>query len=189
MTDSHGVLAFKAEYFDPRPQIVKTYIVKYFQKTHEVEMQDLKAHRTFLKRSKLPESILASSFQVDNQVLVYGRVLKLIDYADPLTAKILGPDCEKQLVFLSPAIHGDFGAVLEKLEENNFSLIKVKTLGLVGREAQSAGEVLGVSGAQFEEGLGVSLAIMVRGAGANKIKETLGQWGGAVSCTGSEKVS
>jgi len=187
MVATDSVLGFKAEYFDPLPQLVKTYVVKYFTKTHEVEMQDIKAHRTFLKRSKLPDSILPSDFQIDNQVLVYGRVLKLVGYADPATESQLGPKTTRQLVFLAPSIYSDFGAVLEQLEANDFSLLKIKTLGLVGNEAATAGELLGCDGRKFEEGMGLSLAMVVRGNNSGRVGDILSSWGDAVSCTGSEK--
>ena len=39
------VLGFVAEWYDPRPQLIKQFLLKYYSSTHEAEMIDVKAKR------------------------------------------------------------------------------------------------------------------------------------------------
>lgn len=51
------VLSFIAEWFDPHPQIVKRYLLKFHCSTSEVEMKDIQTKRIFLKKTKIPPSL------------------------------------------------------------------------------------------------------------------------------------
>ena len=77
-----AVLAFLAEWFDPHSQLLKQYLLTYHVNTSEVEMNDLKTRRKFLKRTKLPRTLNESNFMKDSNIVLFSRELKLVDYAD-----------------------------------------------------------------------------------------------------------
>ena len=58
MSDSENML-FIVEYFDPMPQIKKTYLLKYFPDSHAVEMVDVRTKKLFLKKSPCPPELSA----------------------------------------------------------------------------------------------------------------------------------
>ena len=265
------VLGFVAEWYDPRPQLIKQFLLKYYSSTHEAEMIDVKAkrlekgicfkgffyfffyqsffescfssaacgvrlsvfffacvhlsithdllsdstrvktsffpppslsnlpppsssnhivlskHRCFLKRSKLPSSVVASDFNVGNPVLIYGRELKIIDYADPKTRDTLQPTSEKTTIFITPALSASFGAVVSSCESSGMMVSSIKTLALSGAAAVSASRSLGVSAEELEASGGVSLAVSLTGPQAvEKAQSVLQKYGNGVICATSQ---
>jgi nucleoside-diphosphate kinase len=66
-------LSFIAEWFDPHPQVVDRFLLKYYPKSQEVEMKDLKATRKFLKRTKI--KLPRDDFILDAVVVFFSRDL------------------------------------------------------------------------------------------------------------------
>ena len=70
MECNERVLSFVAEWFDPHPQIVKQYLLKYHCNTTEVEMKDVQTKRIFLKKTKIPSSLKEQDFFVGASILL-----------------------------------------------------------------------------------------------------------------------
>ena len=111
MEVNERVFGFVAEWFDPHPQIVKKYLLKYYCETCEVEMKDISTNRKFLKKTKIPPSLKESDFFVGANILLLSRDLKLIDYADPVTRQLLEDVDERTVCVLSPSMYELMGDI------------------------------------------------------------------------------
>jgi nucleoside-diphosphate kinase len=103
------VLAFVAEWYDPQPQITRSFLVKVFTETSAIEVPgkiasasraysfsrdpfprglqivDLKTRKCFLKNSPIPPPTKLSDFVVGGKVVLYSRLMSLVDYGDAYT--------------------------------------------------------------------------------------------------------
>ena len=115
-------LSFIAEWFDPHPQVVDRFLLKYYPKSQEVEMKDLKATRKFLKRTKI--KLPRDDFILDAVVVIFSRDLKLVSYGDDETRLLLEASSEKALTILNNC---SIGKVLSMSEEAGLTLVDMKT--------------------------------------------------------------
>jgi nucleoside-diphosphate kinase len=163
--DKDEVLGFLAEWYDPRPQLKRKFLLKYYSATHDAEMIEVEKHRCFLKRSKLPSTVFPSDFSVGSQVLIYGRELKILDYADPLTRTKLAPKSEATSIWITPSQYGSAGAIVSDCEANGYMVMKLKTI---------------------DNGDGIGLAVSLKGPKAvTGTKDLLSKYGGGVLCAES----
>ena len=92
------ILSFVAEWYDPHPQIIKKFLLKFYPQTHEVELKEVNSGRKFLKRTKLPSLIKEADFIIRNTINIFSRDMKLVDYGDVQTSKALDKSSEKCIV-------------------------------------------------------------------------------------------
>eukprot|EP01035_Chromulina_nebulosa_P018213 gene18213-23878_t len=93
---------FIVEWYDPLPQLKKTYLLKYYVDSHMVEMVDVRNKKLFLKKSPLTKDISPSEFFVGGKVLLYSRELDIVDYEEFLEVyKGVIPDFSDHVVQLS----------------------------------------------------------------------------------------
>eukprot|EP00569_Conticribra_weissflogii_P013934 CAMPEP_0171419010 /NCGR_PEP_ID=MMETSP0880-20121228/41396_1 /TAXON_ID=67004 /ORGANISM="Thalassiosira weissflogii, Strain CCMP1336" /LENGTH=376 /DNA_ID=CAMNT_0011937285 /DNA_START=26 /DNA_END=1156 /DNA_ORIENTATION=+ len=131
MEINERILGFIAEWFDPHPQIVKKYLLKYYCETCEVEMKDLSTNRKFLKKTKIPPSLKEADFFVGANILLLSRDLKLIDYADSVTRKLLDDVDERAFCFLPPTLYDSMADIVSMIEHAGFTLVDIKSTNFV----------------------------------------------------------
>lgn len=127
MECNERVLSFVAEWFDPHPQIVKQYLLKYHCNSNEVEMKDIQTKRIFLKKTKIPPSLKEADFFVGANILLLSRDLKLIEYADSATRKLLEDVDERTVCVLPPALYESLGDIATMIENAGFTLVDLKS--------------------------------------------------------------
>jgi len=143
MECNERVLSFVAEWFDPHPQIVKQYLLKYHCSTNEVEMKDIQTKRIFLRKTKLPPSLKESDFFIGAKILLLSRDLEVIEYADGITRTLLESVGESTVCVLSPALYESLGDVISLAERAGFTLIDLKSTRLADAEdAYAAADLL-----------------------------------------------
>eukprot|EP00956_Cyclotella_meneghiniana_P032058 scaffold86357_cov74-Cyclotella_meneghiniana.AAC.4 len=161
MEGNERVLGFVAEWFDPHPQIIKKYLLKYYSQTCEVEMKDLSNGRKFLKKTKASPTLSAN-------ILLLSRDLKLIDYADDTTRKLLEDVDERTICVLSPALYDCMGNVIDLIESAGYTLVDLKSISLLDTEdidaaAKFMGNAIGMNDLARPEPL---VAMSFRGVNA-----------------------
>jgi len=129
---------------------------------NEVEMNDLKTKRKFLKKTKLdPQTLRVSDFTKGATILLLSRELLLVDYADKVTREHLEQNEETINVYVSPSVYGSFGDVLSSIEDQ-FQLIDIKSVDdnddvCVALTFRGCGSIASVSAmvesSQFSHGL------------------------------------
>lgn len=90
---------FAVEWFDAQASLVRSYNLRYYLNDGQIDLFDVKAKRTFLKKCQYPSVTLADLY-IGSQITVYARQLKIVAYADDYTRKHL-QDAKKVL-----SIHG-----------------------------------------------------------------------------------
>ena len=93
----------------------------------EVEMNDLKTRRKFLKRTKLPQTLQVADFTKGATVVLLSRELLLVDYADKVTREHLEQNEETVNVLVSPSIHSSIGDIVSSIEAT-FPLVDIKSV-------------------------------------------------------------
>ncbi|KAL7525919.1 hypothetical protein ACHAXR_001217 [Thalassiosira sp. AJA248-18] len=127
MECNERVLSFIAEWFDPAPQVYKQFLLKYHCKTNEVEMRDIRTKRVFLKKTKIPPSLKESDFFHGANILLLSRDLKLIEYADSVTRKLLEDVDERTVCVLPPSLYESLGDVIMLIENAGYTLVDLKS--------------------------------------------------------------
>lgn len=93
----------------------------------EVEMNDLRTKRKFLKKTKLPQTLRVSDFTKGATVVLLSRELLLVDYADKVTREHLEQNEETVNVLVSPSIHSSIGDIVSSIEVT-FPLVDIKSV-------------------------------------------------------------
>jgi nucleoside-diphosphate kinase len=145
MECNERVLSFVVDWFDPHPQIVKKYLLKYHCSTDEVEMKDIQTKRIFLRKTKLPPSLRESDFFIGAKILLLSRDLKVVEYADETTRTLLESVDEMTACVLTPAMYESIGDAMSLIEKAGFTLVDLKSISLRDVEdAHTAAELLRV---------------------------------------------
>jgi nucleoside-diphosphate kinase len=89
----------------------------------------------FLKRSQYPDLKLENLF-VGSTVVIFGRQLKIVEYADFATKEALTKAKEHTFALLRPEAFHRIGQLLANLPKNEFVVAKLKTIALTPLDAK-----------------------------------------------------
>lgn len=174
-TCEEETLSFISEWFDPHPQITKKFLLKYFPGTHEVEMTA--DGKKFLKRTKIPTTSPSNpksinDFFVGATIILFSRDVKLIEYGDNSTKKLLDAALENSAIMFSSHIHDQVGKVLQQLENTGLLLVDLKGFFSDQDFFLKTSNISGFDPVPFTGGdtmLGLNIVVILRG------KESLGK--------------
>lgn len=186
MESNERVLSFIAEWFDPHPQITKTYRLKFHCNSNEVEMRDIQTKRIFLKKTRIPPTLKEQDFCVGASILLLSRDLKLIEYADSVTRSLLEDVDERTYIIVPPALYDSVGDISQMVEEAGLTLVDLKSTCLGGAEdVDAAAELLKVDARELN-GPEPLVAMSFRGAdsiaGVKKLIQSSSFAGLGLSC-------
>lgn len=140
------VLTFIAEHFDPHPQVLKKFLLKYYPESHEVEMKEIRQERNlrkFLSLTKIA-GCERHDFVLGGVVVIFARDLKLVDYGDNDTRLALSPGSEVGAIFLPPSASKMVDEVIGKIELSGLSLLNLKAFHLCAGDIENAAKALQV---------------------------------------------
>jgi len=110
---------FNAEWFAPQAGMTNKYeLTLYVPKSGDplqVSIYDIKARRTFLKRTPQPD-LRMEDFQLGGTVTIYSRQMKLISYLDERTRSTLEVDRDSFSALTSPQAFERLGSILSTIE-------------------------------------------------------------------------
>ena len=137
--DDDVVLSFIAEWFDPLPQKIKRYLLKYYVTSHEVGMKDVSNGRKFLKRTRIQSNaVKRSDFFVGSSITILSRDLKLVDYGDNQTRVTIEGDQEEVLLLFPPKNDVSLVKVIQTFEDAGLTLTRSKTFRFRDAEMMKA---------------------------------------------------
>ena len=153
-------------------------------------MRDLQTRRVFLKKTKIPPTLKESDFFLGADVLLLSRDLKLIEYADPQTKKLLEDTDERTTVCVLPIAFGSLGDIVTMVENAGYTLVDLKsTCFRDDMGAQAAAELLHVDPSELIRPQPL-VAISFRGknsvAAINELVKTSSFAGFGLCCPSSE---
>lgn len=114
----------------------RQYLLKYYVEGHQVEMIDIKNHKTFLKKSACPPEVDASDFFLGGIVLLYARELTIVDFADSFTRNKFGKSMQRIVAVLGSTMYAQWGDAIDEISKS-FRLVRCKTYNLPSNVATS----------------------------------------------------
>jgi len=133
--DDESTYCFIVEWFDSQADLVRKYQLFFFAADNTLEMYDVKARRTFLKRCAYP-SIKLSDLYLGAQISVYSRQLKVVNYGDEFTRKKLENKKEKTFSIIKSEGYEALGKILDLASKHNITLARAKMVLLSLEQAQ-----------------------------------------------------
>lgn len=127
-------LSFLAEWFDPPSGRIKKFILNYFPCDRTLELYDKDLNRIYLRRATCEKLDYKDAF-VGNTIRVYGRQIKIVDYADCRTKKIVGKSSEHTLAILKRHAIAKLGEVISIIEKNGFRITSLRMCNLSRKQA------------------------------------------------------
>lgn len=159
-------MLFLVEWFDPMPQMKKTYLLKYFVDLHSAEMVDLKTKKMFLKKSPCPAHITKDDFYVGGKILLYSRELDIIDYGDSKTRDRLHHQVQHVSAVLPASAYANWGKIIDEITQQ-FNLIKIQSIQIPPNTADRICRTIDDHPRKSAElGEGVALALLFHGENA-----------------------
>lgn len=158
--EENQILSFIAEWYDPHPQITKEFCVRYFSSTHELEMKDISNGRKFLKKTKLPQTIKKIDFAVGNNISLFSRDMKLVDYGDSNTRSQLDAGNEATVIIASIEPRS-LGSFLTYFEELRFTIATLQDFKL--QEEKEIEKYQTLLGIKFEFCKRMNIMLSIKG--------------------------
>ena len=160
----------------PSPRSPEAVLVKYYVSSHEVEINDLTTGRKFLKRTRIPSASATTQhdFRIGRHVLLFSRNMKLIEYGDEATEKLLEASSEETVVVVSSKVVNELGNVVELMEESaGLQVVMMKAL----RTAEGCDAGKSLVNEEFvldDSSDGFAVAIVLQGEGSiGKARRTM----------------
>ncbi|XP_017783703.1 PREDICTED: nucleoside diphosphate kinase 7 [Nicrophorus vespilloides] len=126
-------LSFHAEWFDPRAEQKKKFLLNFYPCDSTVELKDLDMNRMFLRRAAYDGLRLKDVF-VGNTITIYGRQIKLTDYADCRSKNFVGRWKEHTFAMIKPSGMSNFGDIIDDIYNHNFTIERMRMAHLSRKE-------------------------------------------------------
>jgi len=162
-----GRYCFLVEWFDSQAALMRQYQLLYFTQDDTIEIYDIKARRTFLKRCSYP-AVRLSDLYIGAQVSIYARQLKIVDYGDKFTKDKLAQQKGRSLALIKPSGYEKWGSILSCLLQSGYKLGRVRTARLSPNQAQQFYGDATVTPRAAELASGLVLALEVIGSGVQQ---------------------
>ncbi|XP_066249606.1 nucleoside diphosphate kinase homolog 7 [Euwallacea similis] len=131
--DYNDKLAFHAEWFDYDSSHNKKFILNYYPSDKTLELFDKLLNRMYLKRTKIEGLELKDVF-VGNTVRIYGRQVRITDYADCRTQRIIGKTKEHTFAIIKPILIPKLGEIITEIQKRGFQICHMKMCNLTRKE-------------------------------------------------------
>eukprot|EP00928_Gymnodinium_smaydae_P046863 TRINITY_DN31240_c0_g1_i1.p1 TRINITY_DN31240_c0_g1~~TRINITY_DN31240_c0_g1_i1.p1 ORF type:complete len:367 (+),score=78.93 TRINITY_DN31240_c0_g1_i1:62-1162(+) len=128
--------AFKVEWMDVQAGLLRSYILTFYPRDNSVEMIDVKAGKSFLKRTEYLELGL-KDFNIDGIVTVYARQLRIKDYADGFTRKMVETSKARTLALIKPDMYSNIGHVLDMIQKGGLCIAKLQMVKMTPKQANA----------------------------------------------------
>jgi len=127
--------SFYVDYLDYMASLVRKYQLFFYHDDNSIEMFDVKNKKVFLKRIQVP-SIQLKDFYIGAEVIIFGRKLKVVDYADTFTQGVFETSRKTTYGMIKPDAYLSIGKIIDMIYSNGFSLSKIKMIKFTKENAQ-----------------------------------------------------
>ena len=117
--------SFLADWFDPAAELTRQFQVTFHCSDNAVSIFDLKSKKQFLKRTPYP-SVAPEQFFVGSVVTVFGRQLRLTDFADSFTREKLAQQKTRTLALIKPDAYLHIGAILQRAIDAGLTVAQLR---------------------------------------------------------------
>mmetsp|Transcript_18010 Transcript_18010/g.32887 ORF Transcript_18010/g.32887 Transcript_18010/m.32887 type:complete len:383 (-) Transcript_18010:16-1164(-) len=126
---------FITEWLDPNSGVLWKHQLFYYPQSKEVEMNDVKNRRVFLKRT-IYEQIKEEQLYLGASVNVFGRRLTITEFGDEYTRKKFESKSERTLAMVKPDAFKNLGKIVYAIQQAGFSINNMRVCKLSKEEAE-----------------------------------------------------
>ncbi|XP_050296485.1 nucleoside diphosphate kinase 7 [Anthonomus grandis grandis] len=131
--DYNDKLSFLAEWYDYDSSYKKRFVLNFHPSDNTLELYDRDLNRTYLKRTKMDNLELKDVF-VGNTLRIYGRQVRITDYADCRTENIIGHTKQHTFALIKPELLPKLGEVITEIQRRGFQICNMKMANLTRKE-------------------------------------------------------
>nr|CCC93064.1 putative nucleoside diphosphate kinase [Trypanosoma congolense IL3000] len=124
-----GRYAFTVDYYDPQANLVRQYLLLYFDEDATIEMLDLKTKRVFLKRCAYP-SLTPRELFIGATVCIFSRSLKLVDYGDEATRRHFAGSEQEFVILIKEEGLKHMGSIIDRMNSYELRTTNVRLVDL-----------------------------------------------------------
>lgn len=125
---------FVIEWFDSQACLNRPYQLLFYPTDLSIELFELKTRRHFLKRNK-QEGIRLSDLFIGNTVTILSRTMKIVDYGDAYTKRILSTTQQKTVAILTAGHHVKLGQIIDGIYKSGLVISKMRRVQITSRDA------------------------------------------------------
>ncbi|CAG9465481.1 unnamed protein product [Pedinophyceae sp. YPF-701] len=128
---------FKAAWLDPVSGVEWSFLFTYHRETAKVELYDVKNRRAYLKPALLPTGPIPDDrFFLGAKLMIFGRSLELVDFADDETRSALAKQLGRTLAMIKPDAVHHAGEILTDITKAGFRVKNMRMCRLSRAEAE-----------------------------------------------------
>lgn len=127
-------ISFLGEYFDYKASYEKHFVINFYPSDNSLDIFDKDLNRMFLKRT-ITEDVEMNDMFVGNTLRIYGRQIKLTDYADNHTRKLVSKTRECTTALVKPGVVDKFGEIINRIQDGGLQISKMRMCHLSRKEA------------------------------------------------------
>jgi nucleoside-diphosphate kinase len=125
----------------------------------------------------MPAHLAPIDFIIGGKVLIYSRLMTIVDFGDPYTRRLLSPSSDKGTILLSPDSYHNVGKILSDVLSSRLKVTKLQSLLLKEAELEELFPIIGANG-PYEQLVkfwcsGTSCIVEVQGPDANSALPSL----------------
>ncbi len=117
---------FLTDFYDAMAGIVRQYQLYFYPDDNSIELHDVKNKKVFLKRV-ITSDITKKDLFVGSDITIYSRKLKIVEYGDGYTKKLLDENRATTFGMIKPDSYLNIGKIIDMLyNQGGFSISKLK---------------------------------------------------------------
>lgn len=125
---------FLADWFDAQASLNRRYQLLFFPSDGSVELFETKTRRQFLKRCKI-DNIQLSDLYIGGTVTILSRTMKIVEYGDVYTSRLLANTQQKTIGVLTAGHHPKLGQIIDGIYKNGLVISKMRRVQISAQDA------------------------------------------------------
>ncbi|KAJ2947961.1 hypothetical protein O0L34_g9753 [Tuta absoluta] len=117
--------AFITEWYDSQASLVRQFKLSFYPMDNTLEMYDLKSRKIFVRRT-LVDGVTLDKFYIGCTLHIFGRLIKIIDYACESTKKRLQKELQVTCVIIKPLPNSTVGKIITHFNKHNLHITRMK---------------------------------------------------------------
>ena len=116
---------FITEYYDNYATMIRKFYLFYYPKDNTIEISEIKNKKMFLKRCTVPD-IDSSYLYLGNEINIYSRLHKLVDYGDNFTKNYFEEMRSNTFGLIKPDAYLNIGKIIDMIYQYDFNISRLK---------------------------------------------------------------
>ena len=127
---------FITEHYDSLSSLKRKFQLFYYPSDDSIEMYEIRTKKIFLKRTTIPGITLKDLYK-GNEITIYARLHKLIDYGDNYTKNHFEEISTNTICLIKPDGYYNIGKIIAYILQYGFSINQLKLCKMTPEEVIS----------------------------------------------------